>query len=161
MLHSRCTQSSHSQFLLKSLSAGCLQSILAMFYNFPARITIAHKKPKAQQIFSQADMEGAFEAFLGVCMKYCAMDQLLEWFTKLLEPWIKGNLDMAIHLQNERSKHRMLRAQELGKPKKLNKSVHREDRRRADPDLVGASPHVVYPTLGVSLRYRKLQISTR
>jgi dsRNA-specific ribonuclease len=137
------------QFLLKALCTGSVQSFFAMLYNFPARMTIAHKAPKHQQIFSQRDMEGAFEAYLGVCMGYVGMEEVLLWFEKLLSPWISAYIPAAQQLQRERDVARASRLHSRTNQTDQWRSF-RFERRAAQSEEVGTLGFIKHPTLKVS-----------
>jgi hypothetical protein len=129
--------------VIKGLCTGTIQSIFAMMYNFPARMAIAHKSEKQQQLFSQRDLECGFEAFLGVCMQYAEEKELVGWFGALLEPWLPLYMQAAAQLQMDRDAARSLNENKHYKPKWADRRVGGDGRQTA-------LRYVKWPTLRVS-----------
>jgi hypothetical protein len=137
---------------MKGICTGTMQSLFAMMYNFPARVTIAHRSHQEKQAFSQRDMESTFKAYLAVCYRYCPYEEVYSWFKSLITPWIPGYLQAAATIQAERDRARAQRtdASKLTKAQKRNTTWL--DRRTALPHQVGIIKHVTYPILDVSTK---------
>jgi hypothetical protein len=122
-----------------------------MMYNFPARMTIAHKKEKDHQIFSQRDIEGAFEAFLDVCFSHADPQEFYDWFKALIRPWLPGYLQQAIRITQQRDESRARKLaydESTGNREKKRKHAW-VDRRIPAPAQIGILPYIHYPTIEV------------
>jgi hypothetical protein len=105
---------------MKGICNGTVHSLFAMMYNFPARVTIAHRSQHDKQIFSQRDMESTFKAYLAVCYRYCPYEEVHSWFKSLITPWIPAYLQAAATIQDERDQARAQRT-DASKPTKAQK----------------------------------------